>query len=544
MADYRLSVQFISRSDRRSAVAAAAYRAGDCLADERGKMVHDYTRKGGVVHAEIMAPDTAPGWVHDRESLWNTVEAAEKRKDAQVAKEVQLSLPAELNAEQRLALTRAFVAESFVAKGMVADVAIHAPPREGNARNHHAHVLLTTREIGPDGFTAVKNRDWNSKEQLHEWRANWAKIQNRHLVLALGEEQARAVEVSHQSYAERGIAKAPGRHLGPEATAMERKGERTRRGQAAQQSRKIQEVGAELKEQLAARTVSPGTKNLVELAGELEGIADRMKGEKAQAERRLQSIQEKMKAARRITKAAIKKESIAPLERAEFEAKKELERREAEAKSDHDLDAKTILRWVTNPAEMLWEMAREQMARDSAANAAGAKLQRVQARKKEALAWLKTPQGGEFIKARVAEIRATAPEMFEAAERVRKAEKTRSAYQNAMKSPQGKEIIVAQVKKMQGDLGVLRTEERKARRNIAQLDRNIKTASRTAKVARNMFENDLPSTVRLPSRTLGDTRYVTAAFDEMQRNLRALNPEQQKVLTLNLRRVLSLGLGG
>ncbi|MDE8345630.1 MAG: MobA/MobL family protein [Acidocella sp.] len=544
MADYRLSVQFISRSDRRSAVAAAAYRAGDCLEDERGKMVHDYTRKGGVVHSEIMAPESAPGWVHDRESLWNAVEATEKRKDAQVAKEVQLSLPAELNPEQRLALARAFVAENFVAKGMVADVAIHAPPREGDARNHHAHVLLTTRQIGPDGFLAIKNREWNSKEQLHEWRENWAKLQNRHLVLSLGEEKAREVQVSHQSYAERGIAKAPGRHIGPEATAMERKGERTRRGQAARQSQQIQAAGRELKEQLAARTVSPGTKNLAALAGELEGIANRMKGEKAQAEQRLQAIQEKMKAARRITRAAIRKESIAPLERAEFEAKKELERRETEAKSGRDLDAKTILRWVTNPAEMLWETAREQMARDGAANAAGAKLKNIQAQKREALAWLKTPQGGEFIKARVAEIKATAPEMFEAAERVRKAEKTRSAYQNATKTPKGKEIIAAQVKKMQGDLGALRTEERKARRNIRQLDRNIKTASRTAKVARDMFENDLPSSVRLPSRTLGDTRYVKAAFDEMQRNLRALAPEQQKALTLNLRRVISLGLGG
>ncbi|WP_346380553.1 MobQ family relaxase [Acidithiobacillus sp.] len=544
MADYRLSVQFISRSDNRSAVAAAAYRAGDCLADERGKMVHDYTRKGGVVHSEIMAPETAPGWVHDRESLWNAVEATEKRKDAQVAKEVQLSLPAELNAEQRLALARVFVAENFVAKGMVADVAIHAPPREGDARNHHAHVLLTTRKISPDGFLATKNREWNSKEQLHEWRENWAKVQNKHLVLALGEEKAREKQVSHQSYAERGIAKAPGRHIGPEATAMERKGERTRRGQAARQSQQIQEIGAELKEQIAARTVLPGTKNLVALAVEMEGIADRMKGEKAQAEQRLRAIQEKMKVARRITQAAIKKESIAPLERAEFEAKQELERREAEAKSGRDLDAKTILRWVTNPAEMLWKTAREQLARDGAANAAGAKLKNIQAQKKEALAWLKTPQGSEFIKARVAEIRASSPEMFEAAERVRKAEKTRSSYQNAMKTPQGKEIIAAQVKKIQGDLGALRTEERKARRNIRQLDRNIKAASRTAKVARDMFENDLPSSVRLPSRTLGDTRYVKAAFGEMRRNLRALNPEQQKALTLNLRRVLSLGLGG
>jgi hypothetical protein len=543
VADYRLSVQFLSRSDNRSAVAAAAYRAGDRLADERGKMVHDYTRKGGVAHSEIMAPEAAPGWVHDRERLWNAVEATEKRKDAQVAKEVQLSLPAELNAGQRLALTRAFVAENFVAKGMVADIAIHAPPREGDERNHHAHVLLTTREIGPDGFVLTKNRDWNSKAQLQEWRENWAQIQNRHLVLALGEEKAREVEVSHQSYAERGIAKAPGRHLGPEATAMERKGERTRRGQAAQQPGKIQAAGREVKEQIAARTVSPGTKNLAELSVELDVMAGRMRGEKAQAAQRLQAIQAKMKAARRITRAAVKKEAIAPLEKAEFEAKQELERREA-ATAGRELDAKTILRWVTNPAEMLWKSAREQMARDGAANAAGAKLQRVQARKKEALAWLKTPEGREFMKARVAQIRAASPEMFAAAERVKEAGKKKSAIQKAAKTLPGKEILAAEVKRVQGDLGALRTEERKARRNIRQLDRNIKAALGVAKVALDMFENDLPGTVRLPSRALGDTRYVKAAFGEVQRSIGALAPEQQKVLTLNLRRVLSLGLGG
>ena len=193
---------------------------------------------------------------------------------------------------------------------------------------------------------------------------------------------------------------------------------------------------------------------------------------------------------------------------------------------------------------MLWQSAREQMARDSAAHAAGAKLQRVHARKKAALAWLKTPEGREFMKERVAQIRAAAPEMFAAAERVKEAGKTMSAFQKNMQSVEGKEVLAVQVKKLQGDLGTLRTEERKARRNIRQLDRNINAASRTAKVALDMFENDLPSSVRLPSRTLGDTRYVKAAFDEMQRNLMALAPEQQKALTLNLRRVLSLGLGG
>ena len=540
MADYRLSVQFISRSDARSAVAAAAYRAGDRLTDERRETVHDYTRKGGVVHAEIMAPEAAPGWAKGRESLWNAVEKTETRRNSQVAKELQLSLPAELNAEQHLALTRAFVAENFVAKGMVADVAIHAPSREGDQRNHHAHIMLTTREIGPDGFIRTKNRDWNSKAQLQEWRENWAQIQNRHLVQALGKD---APQVSHQSYAERGIAQAPGRHLGPEATAMERKGERTRRGQAAQQLAKIQAAGRELKEQLAARTVSPGTKNLGELSVELDLMAGRMRGEKAQAAQRLQGIQGQMKAARRITRAVVKKEAIAPLEKAEFEAKQELARREA-ATAGRELDAKTILRWVTNPAQMLWQSAREHMARDSAVHAAGAKLQRVQVQKQAVLAWLKTPEGREFMTARVAQIRAASPEMFAAAERVKEAGKKKTAVQKVAKTLPGKEILAGKVKKLQGDLGALRTEERKARRHLAQLDRNINAASQTAKIARNVFENGLPLAVRLPSRALGDTHYIKAALGEVQHSVRALAPEQQKALTLNLRRVISLGLGG
>ena len=544
MAEYRLEAKMISRADGRFATAAAAYRAGACILDEQTGVVHDYTRKGGVAHTEIMAPAAAPDWAHDREALWNEVEKAETRINSQVAREVLLSLPCELSHEQRVALTRDFVQENFVAKGMVADIAIHGPPQGGDERNHHAHIMLTTREIGSEGFT-VKNRDWNRKEMLQDWREGWAKTQNRHLENALGKG---APQLTHKSYAEQGLPRLPGRHLGPEATALERRGEKSFRGQRARSEASEHAKGIdkanELKEKIAARMTPPGVKNLGELAGDLEAMVDKMIGEKTQAAQRLKDIQEQMKSARRITKSLVKKETIAPLEKAAFEARKELERREAEANSGRDLDAKTIMKWVTNPAQMLWKSAREQMERDSAANAAGAKLKGIQAQKKEAIEWLKTPEGGEFIKARVAQIRTSSPEMFEAAERVRKAEKAKNAFQKITKSAKGKEVITAQVKKMQGDLGPLRTEERKARRHMAQLNRNINAARGVAKVARDMFENDLPGTVRLPSRTLGDTRFVKAAFGEVQRNLQALTHEQQKTLTLNLRRVLSLGLGG
>ena len=163
MADYRLSAQVIKRSDGRSAIAAAAYRSAERLLDERTGLTSDYSRKDGVTHAEIVAPDNTPDWMHDRAQLWNAVEAVERRKDAQLAREVQLSLPHELTDEQRKELVLGFVKEQFVAKGMIADIAIHAPSADGDQRNHHAHVMLTMRTLTNEGF-GNKARDWNSPE--------------------------------------------------------------------------------------------------------------------------------------------------------------------------------------------------------------------------------------------------------------------------------------------------------------------------------------------------------------------------------------------
>jgi hypothetical protein len=177
MAIYHFDASVISRSKGRSATAASAYRTAEVIKDHRTGEVHDYTRKGGVLHTEIIAPDHAPAWVHDRSALWNAVEDAERRKDAQVAREVRVALPSELTTEQNADLVRAFVQEQFVARGMIADVALHAPGREGDQRNHHAHIMLTTREIGPEGFGA-KNRDWNAKDLLVDWRGSWAEHVN------------------------------------------------------------------------------------------------------------------------------------------------------------------------------------------------------------------------------------------------------------------------------------------------------------------------------------------------------------------------------
>jgi hypothetical protein len=173
VAIYHLRASVISRSAGRSATAAAAYRTASNIIDQRTGLAFDYSKRSGVDHVEILAPANSPAWVYDRAELWNHVEAAEKRINSQVAREVRVALPAELSHEQRVELVRDFCQRQFVDHGMIADIALHAPGREGDDRNHHAHILLTTREIGPEGFEA-KNRDWNAVEALEAWREAWA----------------------------------------------------------------------------------------------------------------------------------------------------------------------------------------------------------------------------------------------------------------------------------------------------------------------------------------------------------------------------------
>lgn len=173
----------ISRSAGRSATAAAAYRVGERIEDHRTGLVFDYRARGGVDHVEILAPAHAPEWAQDRSALWNAVEAAETRKNSQVAREIRVALPAELDYGQRVELVRDFCQRQFVDRGMVADIALHAPGREGDDRNHHAHILLTTREIAAEGFT-TKNRDWNAIEVLEGWREAWAQDASLALELA------------------------------------------------------------------------------------------------------------------------------------------------------------------------------------------------------------------------------------------------------------------------------------------------------------------------------------------------------------------------
>ena len=177
MAIYHLRATMISRSQGRSATAASAYRVAERIEDRRTGLTFDYAARGGVDHTEILAPDHAPDWVRDRSELWNRVEESETRKNSQVAREVRVALPDELTHAQRVTLVRDYAQAQFVDRGMVADIAIHAPGREGDERNHHARILLTTREVDAEGFT-TKNRDWNKVEVLEGWREAWARDSN------------------------------------------------------------------------------------------------------------------------------------------------------------------------------------------------------------------------------------------------------------------------------------------------------------------------------------------------------------------------------
>jgi hypothetical protein len=218
VAIYRLSAQIVKRSAGRSVTAAAAYRAGIAVPDARSGQTFDYTRRQGVVHTEILVPPDTPDWMLDRAQLWNAVEAAEKRKDAQLARELQLALPHELSAEQRLALALDFVRAEFVARGMIADVAVHLPDRRGDERNHHAHVLLTLRVITGDGF-GPKAREWNDTAMLEGWRSAWSEATNRALA-----SHGHAERVDHRSYAAQGVDREAEPKMGPVATTMERQG--------------------------------------------------------------------------------------------------------------------------------------------------------------------------------------------------------------------------------------------------------------------------------------------------------------------------------
>lgn len=239
MASYHFAAKIIGRSEGRSAIAAAAYRSGQKLDRVETGETHDYTRKGGVLSAEILAPDGAPEWVRDRSQLWNRVEEKEKRSNSQLAREFELALPHELSPAEAQALVREWAQENLVDKGMVVDVAIHNPqPVPGRSWNMHAHLMLTTRRLDPnqpDGWAKTKERSWNSDEQLIAWRESWAMAQNRalervgskdrvdHRTLKAQADEARA---EGRELAAMRLDRPPEPRLGLAATAIEKRAAR------------------------------------------------------------------------------------------------------------------------------------------------------------------------------------------------------------------------------------------------------------------------------------------------------------------------------
>ena len=262
-----ISIKIISRGKGKSAVAAAAYRAGEKITNEYDGMLHNYTKKVGISHTEIMLPYHAPREYFNRSTLWNAVEKVEKSKNSQLAREFELALPVELSAEQNLSLVRDYVSRNFVTVGMCADVCIH----DKNDGNPHAHVMLTMRPIEPNGSWGAKSKkeyvfdengekirlssgeyksrkvnavDWNEQTKAEEWRSDWAETVNRFL------EQNNHVErIDHRSFERQGVDQIPTVHMGTAAFQMERRGIVTERGNT---NRKIVSMNQELR-QLKAR---------------------------------------------------------------------------------------------------------------------------------------------------------------------------------------------------------------------------------------------------------------------------------------------------
>ncbi|MGQ0280437.1 Ti-type conjugative transfer relaxase TraA [Sphingopyxis sp. Q841] len=219
MALYHFSAKVISRAAGSSAVAAAAYRSADRLHDERLGRAHDFSNKAGVVHSEVMLPEGATEEWLDREKLWNGVEAAEVRKDAQLAREIEFAIPREMTEQQGIALARDFVAREFVERGMVADINVHWDIGADGLANPHAHVMLTMREIriGEDGSPefGAKVRDWNRTELLTHWREAWGDHVNERL--ASLDIDAR---VDHRTLEAQGIDLEPQHKIGAAASRM------------------------------------------------------------------------------------------------------------------------------------------------------------------------------------------------------------------------------------------------------------------------------------------------------------------------------------
>jgi Ti-type conjugative transfer relaxase TraA len=218
MAIYHFSAKVISRASGSNALAAAAYRSASRLHDQRLDRHHDFSNKAGVVHSDVMLPDGAPEQLSDRATLWNAVETAEVRKDAQLAREIEFAIPRELSAEDGIELAREFVAREFVAGGMIADLNVHRDIGADGEPKPHAHVMLTMRTVNENGFGA-KVRDWNRTKLLEQWRERWAEHVNQRFA-----ELDIDARIDHRSLEAQGIGLEPQNKIGPAASRMASQG--------------------------------------------------------------------------------------------------------------------------------------------------------------------------------------------------------------------------------------------------------------------------------------------------------------------------------
>lgn len=256
MAIYHLSAQIIGRSAGRSAVAAAAYRAGEKIEDRTTGSVHDYTRKQGVVAKGIALPEGAPEWAKDRAELWQRVEEKETRINSQLSREIIIALPDELTPKQRRLMVDDFADFLAGQQGLAVDWTIHEPPPEGDKRNTHAHLMITTRRFdaaAPDGW-GKKARDMNTKDALENIRLAWELCANNHL-----KEAGREERIDRRTLEAQGIDRMAGEHIGVIGMAIKRRGRKSRRAE-------------EIEAELASAKAPPVTRAEIDKA--LEGTSE------------------------------------------------------------------------------------------------------------------------------------------------------------------------------------------------------------------------------------------------------------------------------
>ncbi len=273
MADsFHFSVSIISRGKGKSAVASSAYIAGEKIKNEWDGVTHDYTKKQGVIHKEIFLPEHAPQEFSDRTTLWNSVELFEENSNAQLARNFIIALPKELSLEENKKLITEFIKENFVAEGMVADLAIHDESQDGN-NNIHAHIMTIVRPLNEDGTWGQKSKKeymldengekilgkngkpktrkvelttWNDRGNVEKWRASFSNLCNRYL-----QENNIDKKVDHRSFKRQAVKQIPTIHLGAAASALERKGIRTEKGdinrEIKKQNQLLKAIGEEIR---------------------------------------------------------------------------------------------------------------------------------------------------------------------------------------------------------------------------------------------------------------------------------------------------------